>query len=139
MCPSQTWDVYVDQSKAALDKGGGATLDAFVGLAPARTVRVLPSVLTTKGPKTKAPAVRCVATGGVGVGGGGGNIVKSFDVGNVDSVDKVFRILSKHMQVKVGTIAFTMRWSTCRARCCDANVMCVFVHSYLTRCCRASA
>jgi hypothetical protein len=34
------WEVFVDQSKSSLDKGGSATLDAFVGLAPPGTVKV---------------------------------------------------------------------------------------------------
>jgi hypothetical protein len=53
----QDWTVYVDQSKASLDQGGNATLDAFVGLAP-NTVQVLPAILP-KLSKAKGPLVRC--------------------------------------------------------------------------------
>jgi hypothetical protein len=73
-----------------MEKGAGATLDAFLGLAPSSEVKVFPAILTTK-IKSKSPAVRCISLTGK----------NNFDVGNVDSVDKVFRILSKHMQVKV--------------------------------------
>ena len=73
-----------------MEKGAGATLDAFLGLAPSSEVKVFPAILTTK-IKSKSPAVRCISLAGI----------NNFDVGNVDSVDKVFRILSKHMQVKV--------------------------------------
>jgi hypothetical protein len=72
-----------------MEKGAGATLDAFIGLAPSDQVRVYPALSAKV--KSKFPTVRCVSTSGK----------SSFDVGNVDSVDKVFRILSKHMQVKV--------------------------------------
>ena len=73
-----------------MDRGAAATLDAFLGLAPPEQVNVLPAILTTK-IKSKSPAVRCISLCDK----------SSFDVGNVDSVDKVFRILNKHMQVKV--------------------------------------
>jgi hypothetical protein len=82
---SSSWEVYVDQSSGSLDKGGGATLDAFLSLAPSN-VQVRPAVFKTK---SKGPAVRCISTS------------RGFDVGNVDSVDKVYRILSKHMEVQV--------------------------------------
>jgi hypothetical protein len=49
----QDWTVYIDQSKASLDRGGSATLDAFVGLAP-NTVQVLPANLP-KLSKAKGP------------------------------------------------------------------------------------
>jgi hypothetical protein len=91
----QKWEVFVDQSKSALDKGAGATLDAFLGLAPANQVKVIPAVITKT--KAKGPAVRCISTN------------SSFDVGNIDSVDKVFRILNKHMHVKVCNIQYSTR------------------------------
>jgi hypothetical protein len=84
------WEVYVDQSKASLEKGGSATLDAFIGLAPSSTVQVKPAILPKS--KFKGPSVRCIARQ---------SGKASFDVGNVDAVDKVYRILTKHMQIKV--------------------------------------
>lgn len=95
------WEVYVDQSKASLDKGGSATLDAFLGLAPASSVKVIPCKLNSSilpsgsatggggnTKKPKGPMVRCLSTDGT----------KCFDVSSVDAVDKVYRILTKHMQ-----------------------------------------
>ena len=89
----QDWTVYIDQSKASLDRGGSATLDAFVGLAPS-TVQVLPAILP-KLSKAKGPLVRCVCQ----IPGR-----PSLDVSNVDSVDKVYRILTRHMQVAVSNL-----------------------------------
>jgi hypothetical protein len=89
---TQDWTVYIDQSKASLDRGGSATLDAFVGLAPS-TVQVLPAILP-KLSKAKGPLVRCVSQ----IPGR-----PSLDISNVDSVDKVYRILTRHMGVAVST------------------------------------
>jgi hypothetical protein len=98
--PSQTqtssptkleWEVFVDQSKSSLDKGGSATLDAFVGLSPPGTVKVQPVILSRI--KSKGPLVRCIS--------GQNSDKSSFDVSNVDSVDKVYRILTSHMRVGV--------------------------------------
>jgi hypothetical protein len=65
-------------------------LDAFCGLAPSSSVEVIPAIL----PKSnkKGPWVRCIS-----------NIPgrNNMDVGNVDSIDKVYRVLTKHLQVKV--------------------------------------
>lgn len=49
-----------------------------------------PAVLTRT--KSKGPVVRCVSA------------ERSFEVGNVDSVDKVYRVLTKHMKVEVCTV-----------------------------------
>lgn len=80
------WHVYVDQSKASLDKGGAATLDAFIALAPPSHVKVFAAMFESS---SKGPLVRCIDT----------NHPNSFDVGIVDSVDKVERILRKHMKL----------------------------------------
>jgi len=116
------WEVYVDQSKASLDKGGGATLDAFCGLAPPDVVTVHPALLipsfssstsgsssssstsngsssssSSSSSKLKGPAVRCICTTAPSRSTTTQNF--SFDVSNVDSVDKVVRVLQKHMGV----------------------------------------
>mmetsp|Transcript_35201 Transcript_35201/g.85213 ORF Transcript_35201/g.85213 Transcript_35201/m.85213 type:complete len:540 (+) Transcript_35201:285-1904(+) len=83
------WQVFVDQSKSALDRGGGATLDAFCCLAPPSTAQVVPAILP--GGNKKFPWVRCISKIP-----GRSNI----EVGNVDSVDKVYRVLTKHLQIK---------------------------------------
>jgi hypothetical protein len=68
-------------------------LDAFCGLAPPSSVEVIPAIL----PKSnkKGPWVRCISN----VAGR-----NNMDVGNVDSIDKVYRILTKHLLVKVSKI-----------------------------------
>jgi hypothetical protein len=88
------WEVFVDQSKSSLDKGGSATLDAFVGLAPPGTVKVQPVILSKI--KSKGPLVRCISAQN--------SEKNSFDVSNVDSVDKVYRILTRHMKVEVSEV-----------------------------------
>jgi hypothetical protein len=85
------WEIFVDQSKSSLDKGGSATLDAFVGLSPPGMVKVQPVVLSKI--KSKGPLVRCISAQN--------SDKSSFDVSNVDSVDKVYRILTRHMRVEV--------------------------------------
>ena len=77
----------MDQTKSA-DKRSSATLDAFIGLAPP-SVEVKPAVFPKS--KLKGPRVRCIAVNPSSLK------PKSFDACNVDSVDKVFRILTKHM------------------------------------------
>ena len=85
--------MFVDQSKASLDRGGSATLDAFCGLAPPSSVEIIPAVL----PKSnkKGPWIRCISTV---------PSMQNFDVANVDSVDKVYRVLTKHLKVKVSYV-----------------------------------
>ena len=118
------WEIYVDQSKTSLDRGGSATLDAFLGLAPPSTVQVIASSLpigsggggggggastvstatagTTppysglKKTKLKGPFVRCLSIDGL----------QCFDVSNVDSVDKVYRVLTKHMKLSRNLIPY---------------------------------
>lgn len=111
------WDVYVCQSKPCKERGAGATLDAFVGLAPPQ-VKVHPAIISKS--RGKGPIVRCVKreqqqqqqlkqqretpdgdksekdrddeeTDGVG------GDLDAFEASAVDSVDKVYRILTKHM------------------------------------------
>ena len=103
--PSIQWEVYVDQSKGSLDKGGGATLDAFLALAPPDRVRVQPAILLPK-IKSKGPAVRCIYVpssssppSDVTSSSRRTPPLTSMDIGAVDSVDKVYRILTRHMRV----------------------------------------
>jgi hypothetical protein len=137
------WQVYVDQSAASLDKGGSATLDAFLGLAPAVTVQVKPALLpmgsyyaaspnyasssgsisgsssginNPNSNNSVGPFVRCIPLRRDKKGNNmeeadgpdatcdddnGTDARRAFDVCNVDSVDKVYRILTKHMRVQV--------------------------------------
>jgi hypothetical protein len=76
-------------------------LDAFLGLAPAEQVVVKPAIFPKS--KSKGPVVRCIAMRSDQDGA-----PLSFEVSNVDSVDKVFRILQKHM----GVVRFFLFGST---------------------------
>lgn len=78
-----------------MDKGASATLDAFCGLCPSHKVEVIGAVLPKSNKKT--PWIRCISK----IPGR-----TSMDVANVDSVDKVYRILTKHMQIKVSEELF---------------------------------
>jgi hypothetical protein len=100
----QEWHVYVDQSKSSLEKGGSATLDAFLALVPPDGSVQVHAALLPKTSKvaTKGPAVRCIPTvNAKGVGGSSIGSLSPMDIANVDSVDKVYRVLTKHMSVKV--------------------------------------
>lgn len=88
----KTWDVYVCQSPKGIERGAVTTLEAFVGLAPSDSVTVHRAVLNKA--KGKGPHVRCIEKSG------DSSIVSSFEVANVDSVDKVYRILTKHMKLE---------------------------------------
>lgn len=166
---NKKWEVYVDQSKSSLDRGGSATLDAFMALAPSHLVTVYPAIFpqsyftkttttstTTSSSSTssnnnnnnnnynvdgnnnndgsntsknssKGPYIRCIAVmddvetassndnsktiksklppngsrKGTSEDNNNQAVITSFDVGNVDSVDKVSRILTKYMQLPV--------------------------------------
>jgi hypothetical protein len=97
---TKEWHIYVDQSKTLLDRGGGGgggasgmILDAFCGLSPPSKVQVTAAVLpTTNNKKNKLPWVRIISK----VPG-----KSNMDITNVDSLDKVYRILTKHLQIKV--------------------------------------
>jgi hypothetical protein len=101
----QEWNVYVDQSKASLEKGGSATLDAFAALAPPGRVRVHAALLPrTSKVANKGPSVRCIPSSLLAPSAppsAGTSSRVAMDVASVDSVDKVYRVLTKHMNVKV--------------------------------------
>ncbi|GAX16107.1 hypothetical protein FisN_3Hh413 [Fistulifera solaris] len=91
------WNVYVDQSKASLEKRANTALDAFLALAPS-SVEVTPAVFKSK---AKGGMIRCISS----------KKNKTFEVSNVDSVDKVYRILTKHMELKVSTkVCDCLKW-----------------------------
>lgn len=78
----------MDQSKPSLERGGSATLDAFVGLSPPE-VRVVPAILPKS--KAKGPIIRCIPVN---------DESKCLEISNVDSVDKVYRTLTRHMKCR---------------------------------------
>ena len=89
--PGETieWDVYVDQSRSAVARGSTATLDAFVGLSPP-SLKVHPAVIGNSF-RAKSPTVRCRSRI---------NPDSCLEITNVDSVDKVYRILTRHLKVR---------------------------------------
>ena len=93
----QDWIVYVDQSKASLERGGVATLDAFMGLATSESVSVKAAIFP-KPTKGKGPFIRCVPVGGQN---NNDDMHVAFEVSNVNSVEKVYRVLTKHMGLEV--------------------------------------
>jgi hypothetical protein len=92
---SADWIVYVDHSKPSLEKGAAATLDAFLSLTSPVNEKDRVHVRTAflpRGAKTgQPPWVRCV------------DVAQSeaLEVFGVDSVDKVYRVLTKHMGLRV--------------------------------------
>lgn len=85
------WIVFVDHSKISLEKGAAATLDAFLGLAPMDSVQVKSAFLPKPAKSGGQPWVRCVST----------KEGSAIEVSGVDSVDKVYRVLTKHMKLNV--------------------------------------
>lgn len=105
------WDVYVCQSKQCLERGASATLDSFQALVPTEpisesektstdggrnlyksntvtTIDIHPAILSRS--KAKGPNVRCIQRTPP---------YTSFEVNNVNDIDKVYRILTKHMSI----------------------------------------
>jgi tetratricopeptide (TPR) repeat protein len=87
------WDVYICQSKQCKALGSSATLDSFKAMSPS-TVQIHPAYLTKT--KAKGPNIRCIQRVPP---------YKAFEVNNVNDVDKVYRILTKHMNLIVSLTA----------------------------------
>ena len=114
---TQDWQIYIDQSKASLDRGGGATFDAFFSLcdntdntdddSPANDnesndvvkVQVIPAILPKPASGGKGPWIRCIWN--TNNKNNNSRPSPNLDVSNVNSVDKVYRVLTKHLGVKV--------------------------------------
>jgi len=103
------WEVYVSQSTNTKnnnkEKGSSipssSIIQTFISLAPSRNnIKVSPAEFTsTKNNKQKGkgPTVRCIQrkrSGGVYR-----EIGNAIEITNVDSVDKVYRIMTKHMEL----------------------------------------
>jgi tetratricopeptide (TPR) repeat protein len=86
--PKHEWDVYVCLSKSCKERGASATLDTFQSLSPA-SVQIHPAILSKS--KAKGPNIRCVQAQ---------HPYKAFEVNNVNDIDKVYRILTKHMGIE---------------------------------------
>lgn len=87
------WDIYICQSKQCKALGASATLDSFKAMSPS-TVQIHPAYLTKT--KAKGPNIRCIQRVPP---------FKAFEVNNVNDVDKVYRILTKHMNLVVSLTA----------------------------------
>ena len=111
---TQDWQIYVDQSRPSLDRGGDAIFDAFFSLCDtsgenfdndgneAVEVQVIPALLPKPASGGKGPWIRCIWNTN-----NKKNLVRpspNLDVSNVDSVEKVYRVLSTHLGVKVRVI-----------------------------------
>ncbi len=83
--PEIEWDVYVCQSKQSKERGASATLDTFQSLSPPN-VAIHPAILSKA--KAKGPNIRCIQKK---------RPYRAFEVNNVNDIDKVYRILTRHM------------------------------------------
>ena len=103
----QIWEVYVSQ---ALNKNKEKTtipsssiVEAFISLSPTDEVRVYPA-RWKKQSKSKGYTVRCIqrkrSNASNDSTSNDGDIVSAFEVANVDSVDKVYRIVTQHMKLQ---------------------------------------
>lgn len=82
------WDVYVCLSKNCKERGASATLDTFQSLAPPSLVQVHPSILSKS--KGRGPNIRCIQRH---------HPFRALEVNNVNDIDKVYRILTQHMNI----------------------------------------
>eukprot|EP00547_Thalassionema_nitzschioides_P003994 CAMPEP_0194204070 /NCGR_PEP_ID=MMETSP0156-20130528/3693_1 /TAXON_ID=33649 /ORGANISM="Thalassionema nitzschioides, Strain L26-B" /LENGTH=361 /DNA_ID=CAMNT_0038929987 /DNA_START=63 /DNA_END=1148 /DNA_ORIENTATION=+ len=82
------WEVYVDQSKDSISRGATATFDAFQGMSPP-SVEVRKCELIASS-RSKSPVVRCISRT---------DQSNCLEITNVDSVDKVYRILTHHLKL----------------------------------------
>eukprot|EP00585_Thalassiosira_rotula_P012537 CAMPEP_0196132610 /NCGR_PEP_ID=MMETSP0910-20130528/2154_1 /TAXON_ID=49265 /ORGANISM="Thalassiosira rotula, Strain GSO102" /LENGTH=472 /DNA_ID=CAMNT_0041392229 /DNA_START=69 /DNA_END=1490 /DNA_ORIENTATION=+ len=103
------WDVYIGESSKK-EKGtnllptSSSLIQAFISLTPASSddVRVHPAVFHNKQNKQKGKGhtVRCIQRKRTGDDDDGeGKMVAALEIGNVDSVDKVYRIMTEHMKL----------------------------------------
>eukprot|EP00533_Pseudo-nitzschia_delicatissima_P002107 CAMPEP_0116081914 /NCGR_PEP_ID=MMETSP0327-20121206/2456_1 /TAXON_ID=44447 /ORGANISM="Pseudo-nitzschia delicatissima, Strain B596" /LENGTH=510 /DNA_ID=CAMNT_0003572691 /DNA_START=327 /DNA_END=1859 /DNA_ORIENTATION=- len=101
------WQIYVDQSRPSLDRGGEAIFDAFYSLCDTSVdgdnsgdnecieVQVIPAILPKPASGGKGPWIRCIWNTN-----NKKNLVRpspNLDVSNVDSVEKVYRVLTTHL------------------------------------------
>lgn len=106
--------MYVSQPQGGRGREKGAIpassiVQAFASLAPSPDdVRVHPAVFgKQKQGKQKGPFVRCIQRKRRADAGGadGEEVVSALDTVNVDSVDKVYRIMMEHMKLDVSCLS----------------------------------
>lgn len=103
------WDVFVSQSSNKNKEKGviptSSITQAFTSLAPsADAVRTYPVIFNKQNKqKGKGHTVRCIQRKRTARGSESKNnnedIVSALEIGNVDSVDKVYRIMTEHMKL----------------------------------------
>jgi len=101
------WQIYVDQSRPSLDRGGDAIFDAFFSFCDTLVedpdvdnnevveVQVIPAILPKPASGGKGPWIRCIWNTN-----NKKNLARpspNLDVSNVDSVEKVYRVLTTHL------------------------------------------
>jgi tetratricopeptide (TPR) repeat protein len=95
----QTWDVYVSQSSSKNKEKGvipsSSIIEAFLSLSPSPDkVKVYPANWKRQSKsKGKGHTVRCIQRKQTN------EIISAFEVTNVDSVDKVYHIITHHMKL----------------------------------------
>ncbi|KAL3785119.1 hypothetical protein ACHAWO_007942 [Cyclotella atomus] len=96
------WGVYVSQSSNKNKEKGfipsSSIIEAFVSLSPQEDVTVYPANWK-KQPKSKGPTVRCIRRKKTDATNRS-PILSAIEINNVDSVDKVYHILTKHMKLQ---------------------------------------
>ncbi len=103
----------MDQSRPSLDRGGDAIFDAFFSLCDTSVedsdvdnnndieVQVIPAILPKPASGGKGPWIRCIWNTN-----NKKNLSRpspNLDVSNVDSVEKVYRVLTTHLGITVRT------------------------------------
>ena len=101
----KSWDVYVtNPSNKNKEKGAASSssiIEAFISLSPDR-VEVYPANWKKQNKsKGKGPTVRCIKRkrGDFSNLNSNEDIISAFEVINVDSVDKVYHIITQHMKL----------------------------------------
>ena len=111
MHASQDWQVYIDQSRASLDRNGYEIYDAFCSLCYTLPddadrniqgnveVQVIPAIIPKPATGGKPPWIRCIWNTK-----NEKNAVRpspNLDINKVDSIEKVYRVLTKHLGMTV--------------------------------------
>ena len=103
----KVWEVYVSQQPTNKNKEKGiiptsSIIQAFISLAPSlHDIKVLPAEFKQNKLKGKGQTVRCIQRE-KNIGGNAdadGKILNGMEITNVDSLDKVYRIMTEHMKV----------------------------------------
>jgi hypothetical protein len=85
-------------------------MEAFISLSPtSENVRVYPANWSKQSKsKGKGHTVRCIRRRRSESGAADGEVVSALEVGNVDSIEKVYRIITEHMKMGVSTAPLSL-------------------------------